>query len=111
MYIVLDSSMATVPIQIVRFVDEHQPGWVECLMSDAEGIEHRFIEKAPVVTGKILSAASAYPQAGVIACEVIAQWSDVNGRAVSRVTTRRPWGIKSVAGASEFVVSSELVRP
>jgi hypothetical protein len=103
--------MATVPIQILRFVDGHQPGWVEGAIHDADGVEHRFVEKVPVVTRENLTAASIYPQTGAIACEVLAHWSDATGRALSRITTRHPWGVESVTGFSEFVVPSAMVEP
>lgn len=96
--------MQTVPIQIVRFVDPNQPGFVECLLLDAEGQEHRFVEKVPVVTSEHLDEQSHYPRRGVIACEVETSWLEADGRALVRVNTERPWGVESVEGQSRFVV-------
>ena len=59
--------------EIRRYVDDDQPGWVECAFTDAHGREWLFIEKVPVVTVEFLNTASGYPRAGVIACEVIAE--------------------------------------
>lgn len=44
--------MATVSVQIVRFVDDYQPGIVECQLLDAEGAVHFFIEKVPIVAAE-----------------------------------------------------------
>jgi len=46
---------------IVRFVDEYQPGIVECEFADAEGRIHKIIEKIPIVTAADLWSDSAYP--------------------------------------------------
>jgi hypothetical protein len=73
---------------------------------DASGQEHLFIEKIPVVTTEDLWSSSAYPKAGWIACEVVAEWVDVNGRALSRITTASPWDIESTLGTTEFIVPS-----
>ena len=81
--------------QIVRFVDGHQPGWVECEFIDAEDCKHRFVDKVPILSAENLDAASVYPMAGGISCEVVASWKDVQGRELVRVTTARPWGIES----------------
>lgn len=91
-------------VKIVRFVDEHQPGFVECELADIEGRIHRFIEKIPVVTRADLWSDSTYPQPGVIRCELLEMWSDAEGRQVARVSTERPWAITSTEGLHEFVV-------
>ncbi|MDI1443615.1 hypothetical protein [Polyangium sp. 6x1] len=39
-----------VEVQIVRFADDAQPGWVECHLLDAHGRRWAFLEKVPVVT-------------------------------------------------------------
>ena len=38
--------MPCIAIQIVRFVDTNQPGFVECSLRDAAGREHFFVEKS-----------------------------------------------------------------
>jgi hypothetical protein len=40
--------MTAVKVEIVRFVDEHQPGFVEVALVDAAGRLHTFVEKVPV---------------------------------------------------------------
>ncbi|MFG6487215.1 hypothetical protein ACG04R_11085 [Roseateles sp. BYS78W] len=101
--------MPSVAIQITRFVDEHQPGFVECVLVDASGKSHVFVEKAPVVSSENLWSTSSYPRRGSIACEVVADCSGENGQALARVNTERPWGIESTEGLTEFVVPASEV--
>jgi hypothetical protein len=91
--------MINMPVQIVRYVDSSQPGWVECRLLDVHGCYWSFIEKIPVVTKEDWDASSAYPKPGFIACEVISQVAGI-----ARINTSRPWGILSVEGKTEFEV-------
>jgi len=86
--------MPSVAVIIRRFVDEHQPGLVECELIDAFGNRHESTEKIPVVTAEHLWSSSVYPRPGAFACEVIAEWVDENGGALSRISTASPWGIE-----------------
>jgi hypothetical protein len=70
---------------------------------DAEGKEHRFLEKVPVVTARALDARSQYPQPGFIACQVVSPQLTA-GQEVVCVDTERPWGIQSSEGRSRFHV-------
>ncbi|WP_431104074.1 hypothetical protein [Roseateles noduli] len=101
---------SSLPIQISRFVDEHFPGFVECVLVDAFGKAHVFIEKVPVITTENLVSTSSYPRPGAMDCEVVAEWTDDNGRALSRVNTERPWDVESTEGLSEFVVSTSALQ-
>src|SRR5262249_13899900 len=94
----------TLCVQIVRFVDEHQPGWVECVFTDAEGRKHKFVDKVPIFSSDDLDERSVYPRAGGARCEVLTRWNDADGRELVRVTTARPDGVESTEGLSEFVV-------
>jgi hypothetical protein len=101
----------TIAIQIERFVDDHQPGFVECRLVDALGRSHLFIEKIPVVTTANIWSDSSYPQVGVIACEIESESIDGEGRTLSYVNTERPWTVESTEGVTRFVVlSSQVVR-
>jgi hypothetical protein len=91
-------------IEILRYVDDHFPGWVECKLVDALSQEHLFVEKAPMVTSAYLGPESSYPQSGVIACEQEAQWVDESARKLVLVSTERPWGVESTTHLSNFVV-------
>ena len=103
--------MIGVRVDITGFVDDGQPGWVECKLVDAQGQEHYFIEKVPVVSLEDLKASSSYPQVGLIACEVIER-KFVDGREIAIVTTERPWAVESVKGDADFsVFSDQLLEP
>lgn len=93
-------------VQIVRFVDDHQPGWVACEFSDAEGRKHTIIDKVPVFTADHLDRSSTYPRLGRVGCEVLAAWQDADGRELVRVSTAQSRDIESTGRLSEFVVLS-----
>lgn len=101
--------MLAVRVEISRYVDDWQPGWVECKLTDALGHEHVFVEKVPVVSQAHLDAASSYPQSGVIACTVVAT-RERDGREVVRIDTETPDGVESTTGLSQFEVFSEQLR-
>ena len=48
--------MIAVRVQVVRFVDDSFPGFVECELIDAHGRRWLFVEKGPVVTTEHLTA-------------------------------------------------------
>jgi hypothetical protein len=106
--------MPSLSVSVVRFINEHQPGFVECSLSDAHGHVHLFEEKAPVVSAENLSSTSAYPRSGHIECRVQEEWKESDGRYFVRVSTEEPFHIESTTGATEFVVSRlllETVKP
>lgn len=94
---------------ISRFVDEHQPGFVECELLDAGGELHLFVEKVPVVTQVDLWSSSSYPQPGAVPCLVEAEWKDEQGRPLARVSTEHPFHAESTTGKSGFVVLASQV--
>jgi hypothetical protein len=96
-------------LQIVRFVDEAYPGWVECEFQEADGRRHTLLDKVPVFTEMMLDETSAYPQMGTIRCEVLARWKDATGRELVRISTVNPDGIASTEELTEFVVFSSQV--
>lgn len=96
--------MPALSVRIARFIDDSQPGWVECEFVDASGRRHTLRDKVPIFNTERLDADSAYPQAGVAGCDVLARWKDEHGRELVRVTTARPCDIASTEGLSEFVV-------
>jgi hypothetical protein len=103
--------MRCLVVEIVRFADEHQPGWVECEFVDANGRKHTVVEKVPIIASEEdLGPRSAYPQPGVIRCEVMRRWTDDQGRELARVSTEQPDWVETIEGASEFeVFASQLV--
>lgn len=96
--------MTCIAVEISRFVDAHQPGFVECTLVDAGGTRHFFLEKLPVVTSANLWSGSNYPQPGVIACEVKEEWLNNDGKALAKISTEQPFGVESNAGLTSFVV-------
>jgi len=94
-------------VEIVRFVDECFPGWVECKFVDAEGHEQTFVDKVSIFSSEMLDATSAYPRMGSVACIVLSRWQDAGGREVARISTKTPFLIESTDGLSEFVVLSQ----
>ena len=63
--------MARVRVEIVRYTDDHQPGFVECRLTDVAGRDWSFEEKVPVVGTEYLDAASQYPRSGSMGCTVL----------------------------------------
>ena len=99
-------------VQIVRWVDDDpQPGIVACEFEDAEGRRHTVIEKQVMATETSLDAGSAYPQPGVIPCEILSRWRDSEGRELARITAERPYSIETTEGLSEFVVLATQLAP
>ena len=94
-------------VQITRFVDNHQPGWVICEFTDAQGSRHTFVEKVPVLTSEDLRAGTIYPRPGSLPCEILARWQDSAGTELVRISTARPLDDKSAEGLSEFVVTAD----
>lgn len=88
-------------VQIVRFVDDGFPGWVECQFADAAGRVHMLVDKYPYFTAQMLDAHSRYPQPGEVQCEVLDRIQDARRGELVRI--RMP-GIESTEGLSEFVV-------
>jgi hypothetical protein len=101
--------MTFIQVTIRRFVDDWQPGFVECTFVDAHGIEHSIIEKIPVVTRRDLWSDSEYPTAGFVGCEVIERRLDATGRELVVIDTETPWRIQSTTGATRFELLPELL--
>jgi hypothetical protein len=95
--------LISVAVDITRITDSSQPGWVECVLRDAQGVSWTFVEKVPVVTTENISESSPFPRRGSLACEVVAGGS---GELVE-IDTSRPWGIEATDGTTKFVVNKE----
>lgn len=101
--------MKGVSVSIVRFVDMDFPGFVECRLVDAAGVEHRFVEKIPVVSTEDLWLDTAYPCPGVIACVVVAEHD--GDPATVTIDTEQSWGVESVDGATRFhILRRDLIE-
>jgi hypothetical protein len=99
-------------VDIVRFIDEAQPGIAECVMTDASGAAHIFIDKVPIFTAANLTEYSSYPQRGTIACRVLRRRHEHDGREIVTVDTSDPWHVESTEGQTQFdVPASQLIDP
>lgn len=104
-----NSVLMQLKIQIVRYVDDHFPGIVECELVDAGGHLHTFVEKGPVVSDEWPGPEDSYPKSGVIRCEILEEWRDPDGRDLLRVTTEQPDYVETKEGVTEIVVLSSQV--
>jgi hypothetical protein len=102
---------AELAVEIVRFEDNHQPGWVESRFFDINGRCHRIIDKVPIFTAERLDADTTYPQPGVLRCELLSTSDDERGRTVAHITIARPDAVESTDGLVEFDVWSTQVSP
>ena len=99
--------MPAIIIQITRYTDDRNPGWVECRLIDASGNEWLFEEKVPVVSIEELDAASDFPQAGSIECTIIDRNSGEQGQSLIKVDTSKPWGVQTINGVTTFIVHED----
>jgi hypothetical protein len=95
--------MLSLRVSIIRFVDEHQPGFVECEFTDANGTVHTLVDKVPIFSMEELRSDSIYPKPGFARCEVLERSRDSRGQ-LARVTIAKPDGLESSRQLSEFVV-------
>jgi hypothetical protein len=98
-------------VQIVRFVDDAQPGVVAAEFVDAVGRRHTLFGSVPMFTEARLNAVSAYPQPGAARCEILLRRLDAQKREIVRISTLRPDAIESTEGLSEFEVLSPQLSP
>jgi hypothetical protein len=99
-------SEGRIKIEIVSFDDVSNPGWVECRLVDANGREHWFREKVPVVTTDNIWSDSDFPQEGEIACRILNA-----GPERILIDTELPWGIESTTGQTQFEVKRAQLVP
>ena len=96
--------MTTVPVQIVRFVLEHQPNIVECVLTDAFGRQWSFEDKHVYFTETYLDEQSSYPQPGALPCKVVREWTDERGRHVVTIDATAQCAIEATTGETQFDV-------
>lgn len=96
-------------VTIVRWVDDHQPGWVDCHLVDSRDCLWVFIEKAPVVTVESLGPETCFPRPGIIACELVERQLATPESAILVVSTAAPWGIEATSGQTQFEVRAAQV--
>jgi hypothetical protein len=71
--------------QIVRWVSDDFPGWVEARFTDATGKAWTLVDKVPIFTVEPLRADSTLPRAGMIRCVLLGRRPDPSGRGLVRV--------------------------
>ena len=98
--------MITVPLKIVRFISDSQPGFVAGELVDAYGRVHTFEDKVGVITSDHLTADSNYPCEGEQACTILHRWTE-DGRELVRICTGWPLDNPSTKGEYHFVVLGE----
>jgi len=101
--------MHEVKVTVTRFVDTYQPGIVECVLTDASGISHIFIEKVPIVSDQKLWIDSDYPCEGGIGCTVLERLVGQDGEPLVRIDTALPDHVESSDGKTVFVVGAREV--
>ena len=99
--------MFALKVSITKYISDDQPGFVECNFFDAWNKEHIVQDKVPIVTEKYLDANSEYPQDGIIACEIVKEWKDTNGKTIFTVNTAKPWGVDTIDRLTEIDVLQE----
>ena len=97
--------MVECKVNIVEAFDLDQfPGWCKVILTDANGVEHTFVDKLPVF-GLEEEEVRSLPVEKLIAVEVIRDLGDV-----VEIDTSVPNGLATEDGNSLFVVQKESVR-
>jgi hypothetical protein len=97
------TNMPSLRVQIVRFVDDYQPGIVECQFRDADGQMHSIIGKQVCFSSVDLWWDSIYPQPGAVECRVLGS--------PSHRTVRITLAEETTDGTSEVVVPETDLIP
>ncbi|WP_367132381.1 hypothetical protein [Saccharothrix sp. HUAS TT1] len=103
--------MTSVAGRAVRWVsDEPFPGCVEVQLTDVHGVVWSLFDKPPIFDGADpLTPDAAYPVDVQVSCEVIGREGLPDGAEVLTISTRRPWGIETPDGRTEFQVNANQV--
>ncbi len=96
-------AMATVRGVVTRWLDDHQPGFVEFILTDVDGVAHVVHEKVPVLTLEDLSSSSTYPRELWICADMLSR-----GRDSARV--RLGAFVESLDGRTEFTLPLTSVQ-
>ncbi|MDX8148280.1 hypothetical protein SK854_39630 [Lentzea sp. BCCO 10_0061] len=94
--------MLSVVCQAVRWVDDEM---VEVRFTDATGATRSFVDRAAVLGDQWLTLDVEFPVDVELACEVVS----TDGELVT-VSTERPWGVTTVDGHHEFLVTPYQLR-
>jgi hypothetical protein len=91
--------------EILRWVEDDPPGFVECGFIDCHGREWRFVVKLPYVSADpAVDSASNFPLPCFIECEIVRRRTGSNASAIVEVDTERPHHICSAEDVMRFEV-------
>ncbi len=97
--------MVECKMNIVEAFDLNKfPGWCKVILTDANGVEHTFVDKLPVF-GLEEAEVRSLPVEKFIAVEVLHDLGNV-----VEIDTSVPNGLATEDGNSRFVVQKELIR-
>lgn len=103
--------MLAIKIEITKFIDHHQPGFVEARLFDVWSREYIFQEKLPIFTSDDLDNESDYPKPGVIACIKVKEFYDNTNCKIIVIDTNEIWGVQSLDERREFeVLENQLIE-
>ena len=103
--------MPWIETSIVRFVEEHQPGIVECEFKDADGQVHRIVGKCWMFTEQTLWSDSVYPVPGSVHCRVVEVRQGEPDRSLALISIAEPDCMEATEGQTEFLVlESQVLR-
>jgi hypothetical protein len=96
--------MQFIRCQVTRYISpDPQPGWVEAVLTDADGMEWLFHDKPPIFTVEGAGPTDAYPLDGWLRCKIVDQPAS-EGRAVIQTID-----CDSLGGENRFVVAPDSV--
>jgi hypothetical protein len=97
---------------ITRWVDDHQPGFVEYRFTDRFGHEWTIVEKLPVVTAnESVWSNRRFPQPAFIAREIVSRGRDETGNEIAEISIEKPCAIEALDGTTRFeVLASQLTQ-
>lgn len=97
--------MIELKVNIIRIIDfSFYPGICEAILEDAQGKEHHFIEKIPIVTAEDINLNTNFPVQGGIRGEIIEKLDNM-----FKVSIEIPDHVESTEGISEFLVDESKV--
>ncbi len=97
-------------VLITQYVDDSQPGWVECEFFDAAGQRWKIVEKVPIVTDQEISPTSELPRVTGLRCVEVGRRIDESGRELVTVNTEHPDGVEAVDGTNQFEVLANQIE-
>ena len=99
--------MLALKVDIVEYISDDQPGFVEVRFKDAWNKEFVVHDKVPIFTTENLDATNTYPQPGVIVCLLVKEFKDKDGRKIMTIDTEKPWGVNTIDELYQFDVLPE----